>query len=235
MTTARVQVSAGIRMNATVERRGEGAAATHARPAGSVGVIVGLWQRGASHVKVFGDYRDTFKPAAFDFSLAENEGVLLPETARSAEGGLKIRTARGRLDIEASAFRMDFQNLITSTAANGLPSLQNGGSTRFQGWELAADARGRDVTGRATYSFHDGRYLDFVQAFDDGNVQLGGNRYEMAARQLFSAGVIVAPKSGVRRRDGQSRGRSFPGQEEHGACTGLFDDRRQSGLPFRSV
>ena len=196
--TDRIHVSTGIRMNATVERRGEGESTTHARPAGSVGVIVSAWQRGSNHVKVFGNYRDTFKPAAFDFSLAENEGVLLPETARSYEGGVKIRAADGRLDLETSAFRMDFDNLVTSTVVSGLPSLQNTGSTRFQGFEVAADARApRNVIGRVTYSFHDGKFVDFLQAFDDVNTQLAGKRFEMSARHLFSAGAIVAPDSGV--------------------------------------
>jgi outer membrane receptor protein involved in Fe transport len=185
-------------MNATVERRGEGASTTHARPAGSVGVIFSAWQHGVNHLKVFGNYRDTFKPAAFDFSLAENEGVLEPETARSYEGGVKIRAAEGRLDVEASGFRMNFENLVTSTVVGGLPSLQNTGSTRFQGFEVAADVRApHDVSGRITYSFHDGTFIDFVQAFGDTNTQLAGNRFEMSARHLFSAGVILAPSSGA--------------------------------------
>ncbi len=173
--TNRVHVSTGIRMNTTVERRGEGESTTHARPAGSVGVIVSAWELGANHVKLFANYRDTFKPAAFDFSLAENEGVLLPETARSYESGVKIRAAQGRLDVEASGFRMDFQNLV----------------------KVAADARApHNVSGRVSYSFHDGTFVDFVQAFGDTNIQLAGNRFEMSARHLFSAAVIVAPKSG---------------------------------------
>jgi outer membrane receptor protein involved in Fe transport len=194
----RLHVSSGLRMNATVERHGEGASTTHARPAGSLGAIVSLWQRGADHVKLFANYRDTFKPAAFDFSLAENEGVLKPETARSYEGGLKARAAGGRFDLEAAGFRMDFKNLVTATVAGGLPSLQNAGSTRFQGFELAADARGtRSVSGRATYSFHDGKFVDFVQAFGNTNTQLAGRRFEMSARHLFTAALIVAPSSGV--------------------------------------
>jgi iron complex outermembrane receptor protein len=195
--TERLHVSTGARMNATVERRGEGASTTHARPAGSVGAILGLWQRGVNHVKLFANYRDAFKPAAFDFSLAEHEGVLLPETARSYEGGVKGRAAEGRVDFEASAFRMDFQNLVTSTVVAGLPSLQNAGSTRFQGFDVAADARGsHNVSGRITYSFHDGKFVDFVQALGDANTQLAGKRFEMSARHLFSGGLIVAPSSG---------------------------------------
>ena len=87
---------------------------------------------------------------------------------------------------------------VTSTVVAGLPSLQNTGSTRFQGFKVAADARGpRDVSGRISYSFHDGTFVDFVQAFGDTNTQLAGKRFEMSARHLFSAGVIVAPNSGV--------------------------------------
>ena len=194
----RLRVSSGVRLNVTTERRGESGGTTHVRPSGSVGAIVGLWERRTDHVRLFANYRDTFKPAAFDFSLAENEGILEPETARSYESGLKLRTAEGRLDIEASAFRMDFQNLVTATVNGGLPSLQNAGSTRFQGFEAAADARPvPNVTARATYSFHDGRFSDFVQDFDGTNTQLAGNRFEMSARHLFSAGLIVAPASGL--------------------------------------
>ncbi|PYR63111.1 MAG: hypothetical protein DMF91_04400 [Acidobacteria bacterium] len=80
----------------------------------------------------------------------------------------------------------------------GLPSLQNAGSTRFQGFEIAADARApRGVIGRATYSFHDGTFVDFVQQFGGTNTQLAGKRFEMSARHLFSAGLIVAPSTGV--------------------------------------
>jgi outer membrane receptor protein involved in Fe transport len=193
-----VRISSGVRLNATVERRGEGRSVTHARPSGSIGAIVSLWQRGADHVKVFADYRNTFKPAAFDFSLAENEGVLDPETARSVEGGLKVRVAGGRLDVEASAFHMNFSNLVTATVVNGLPSLINSGTTRFQGFELAAEGRApHNVSGRVTYSFHDNAFVDFVQAFDGVPTQLAGNRFEMSARHLFSAGAILAPQTGV--------------------------------------
>ncbi len=195
---ARLHLSGGLRLNATVERRGEGASATHVRPAGSLGALVGLWQRGADHVKLFADYRDTFKPAAFDFSLAENEGVLEPETARSYEGGVKARAAGGRLDVEAAGFRMDFHNLVTATVSDGLPLLQNSGVSRFQGFEAAAEGHGpRGISARFSYSFHDGRFLDFVQTFDDVNVQLGGHRIEMSARHLFSAGLVVAPGRGL--------------------------------------
>lgn len=190
-------LSAGLRLNATTERRGETASITHTRPSGSVGAILGLWESGADHVRAFANYRNTFKPAAFDFSLAENEGVLDPETSGSYEAGLKVRVMDGLVDVEASAFRMDFSNLVTATVVGGLPALINAGQTRFQGFELATELRlPSSLFARATYSFHDGRFVDFVTAFDNVPTQLGGKRFEMSARQLGSAGLTMAPEQG---------------------------------------
>ncbi len=193
----RLTISAGVRLNATSEKRGEGEEVSNTKVSGSLGAMFGLWEQGENHVRVFANFRDTFKPAAFDFGLAENEGALDPETSRSYESGVKIRTMDGRVDIEASAFRMDFSNLVTATVVNNLPALVNSGKTRFQGFELATDFRLMHATfARATYSFHDGKFVDFVQDFDGVPTQLGGKRFEMSARQLVSAGVTFAPDVG---------------------------------------
>ena len=170
---------------------------SNARPSGSVGVIYGLWEKQADHVRVFANYRNTFKPAAFDFSLAENEGVLDPETSGSYEGGVKLRTAQGRVDVEASVFRMDFSNLVTATIVGGTPALINSGKTRFQGVELATDLRlPHAIVARASYGFHDGKFVDFVQDFGGTLTQLGGKRFEMSARGLASAGLVLSPAHG---------------------------------------
>ncbi len=167
--TGRLTLTGGLRLNATNERRGEETdpSVGHTRLSGSLGVLYGLWEKDANHVRAFADFRDTFKPAAFDFSLAENEGVLEPETSRSYEAGLKIRGLDGRLDVEASGFRMDFNNLVTATVVGGLPALINAGQTRFQGFEVSGDLRlPHAVFVRGSYSFHDGKFVDFVEAFD---------------------------------------------------------------------
>jgi outer membrane receptor protein involved in Fe transport len=194
---SRLTLSGGLRVNATTERRGEGESVSHARLSGSVGVMLGLWESDADHVRAFANFRDTFKPAAFDFSLAENEGVLDPETSRSYEGGLKLRLLDARLDFEASAFWMDFNNLVTATVVNNLPALINAGKTRFRGVELASDLRlPHELFARASFSFHDGKFMDFVQDFDGTPTQLAGKRFEMSARKLFSAGLMLAPELG---------------------------------------
>ena len=194
----RFTLSGGLRLNATSESRGEGAEVTHNRLSGSLGAMLGLWERDVNHVRLFANYRNTFKPAAFDFSLAENEGVLDPETSHSYESGVKMRAMDGRVDFEASAFRMDFENLVTSTIVNNLPALINSGKTRFKGIELATELRLPFSTlARATYSFHDGKFVDFVQDFGGVPTQLGGKRFEMSARHLASAGLTFAPESGL--------------------------------------
>lgn len=194
----RFSLSGGLRFNSTAESRGEGAKVTHNRVSGSAGALVGLYERDVDHVRLFVNYRNTFKPAAFDFSLAENEGVLDPETSQSYEAGLKVRALAGRLDFEASAFRMNFENLVTATIVNNLPALINSGKTRFKGVELETELRMPFSTlARATYSFHDGRFVDFVQDFGGVPTQLGGNRIEMSARHLASAGFTYAPENGL--------------------------------------
>ena len=161
----------------TTRVAGRGAAVTHTRLERQPGRDGGLWEQGPDHVRVFANYRNTFKPAAFDFSLAESEGILDPETSRSYEAGLKVRTMDGIVDFEASAFKMDLENMVTSTVVNNLPALMNTGHTRFQGFELAVDARlAHAVFARASYSSHDAKFVDFVQAFDGVPTQLAGKR-----------------------------------------------------------
>jgi iron complex outermembrane receptor protein len=194
----RLTVSAGVRLNATSENHGEGSDSdNHTKLSGSLGVMYSLWEEGQGHVRAFANFRDTFKPAAFDFSLAEDEGILQPETSRSYEGGVKARTTDGRFDVEASVFHMDFENLVTSTVINNLPALLNAGHTRFTGFELAMDLRLADaLVARASYSAHDGKFVDFVQAFDGVPTQLAGKRVEMSAKQLWSAGISLSPDEG---------------------------------------
>jgi outer membrane receptor protein involved in Fe transport len=207
----RLHVSAGARLNVTYETGSGSDAAvvadatsdsgTHAWLTSSAGAIFNVHEQGVNHVRVFGNFRNTFKPAAFDFGLGElgaARHLLEPETAQSYEGGVKVRQHDGKVDFEASMFRMNFNNLVTSTVVGGLPALMNAGKTRFQGFEMSSDMRFRhNVSGRFTYSFHDGRFVDFVQAFDGVPTQLGGNRFEMSARHLVSGGVFYSKELGI--------------------------------------
>ncbi len=211
----KLTVSGGLRLNVTFEERGGGEeeaqtaagetdqGQTNVRPSGSAGVLATLWERGVNHVRAYAGYRSTFKPAAFDFGLGEaeggeEEGLLEPETANNYEAGVKIRALDGRVDAEADVFRLDFNNLVTSTVVGGLPALQNSGHTRFKGVELATDWHlpASSATARVTYSFHSSTFTDFVQAFDGVPTQLAGKRLEMSPNHLLGVGLIYAPSNG---------------------------------------
>lgn len=205
----RLRLDGGIRINATHESRNDrdiGAGTsdsdsrTDARVSATVGAIVTAWQRNQDSLGLYVNYRDTFKPAAIGFGIGENQGgelILQPETSRSVAGGIKGRFFDRRVDAEASGFLMNFTNLVTATSVNGLPVLINAGTQRFQGCESGVSLfLPRNVMARATYSFHDAKFRNFVQDFDGVPTQLAENRLEMSARHSTAFGLTYAPSRG---------------------------------------
>ncbi|HSF15919.1 MAG TPA: hypothetical protein VLK65_10245 [Vicinamibacteria bacterium] len=92
------------------------------------------WADGPDRLRLVAHYKNTFKPAAFDFGLAgesggEEDGLLEPETGASYEVGLKGRLMGARLSYEIMSFLMNFENLVLAQSIDGLPSLTNGGSS----------------------------------------------------------------------------------------------------------
>jgi iron complex outermembrane receptor protein len=135
-----------------------------------------------------------------DFGIGETGGgplILKPETSQSVEGGLKGRFLDRRLEAEASGFLMNFDNLVTSTNANGVPSLINSGKQQFRGFESGiAYFFPKQILVRGTYSFHDATFTNFVQDFNGVPVQLSGRRLQMSARNLAAVRVQYSPAHG---------------------------------------
>jgi iron complex outermembrane receptor protein len=210
----RLRLEGGLRLNVTSEARdaglGEEPAAgegdnerNDVRPSGSLGAVLTAWSRGSDALRLYASYRDTFKPAVFDFGVGDAEGeeadrLLDPETARSVDGGVKGRFAGGRLDVEASGFLMDFDNLVVARTVNGLPGLENAGRSRFKGVEAQAAWRLRGgLSVRAAWSRHDARFRDYVAEFDGVPTPLAGKRLEMSPDHIGSAGLLWAPERGL--------------------------------------
>src|SRR5947199_3568791 len=206
--TSRFHVVAGARLNHTVEKRMAGDRElsfpdpgdegtderTVTRGSGVLGVNWLAWTQGDDALWLFADYRNTFKPAALDFGPEAEPDILKPEASHSSEVGLKNRLDGGRFEWELTAFQMDFENLVVGQSVDGLPQLVNAGSERFKGAEL--DLKGRlhpDLWWRATYSWHDAKFRDFVKLLDGENLQLAGHRLQLSARDLASAGLVWAP------------------------------------------
>lgn len=212
--TPRLRVTGGMRLNATIEERDAGeeqqpragedkGEQTNVRPSGSVGAMYTAWQDDESTLRIYATYRNTFKPAAIDFGIGEEEGgeeeaLLKPETSQSIEGGIKVRSLGGRLAVDAEAFLMNFSSLVVVRSVNGVPGLANAGHERFTGLEAEATlALAHSMVARGTYAWHDATFRDYVQDFDGVPTQLSGKRLEMSARHLASLGLLHAPVRGL--------------------------------------
>ena len=207
--TERLRLDAGLRLNLVDESRdtraeefgvgveqGSDQRGTN-RLSGSAGAVFTAWTDGTDDVKLFTSYRNTFKPAAVDFGLDAEPGILEPETGESIEVGARGAFADHRLEFEINLFQMDLENLVLPSSSNGLPSLENAGAERFRGIETELRAHVTDdLTLRAAWSLHDARFRDYVRDFDGVPTQLEGNRQEMTPRDLGAFGAVWAPSSG---------------------------------------
>jgi iron complex outermembrane receptor protein len=167
------------------------------RPTETAGVSYRAWSEGKDELVTYADFRNAFKPSALDFGPDYQPAVLLPETARSYEVGLKGAAADGRLAWQAEAFRLDFSNLVVATESG---FLTNAAGERLQGAELETRySFSRELTVAANYTYHDAHFTQY-QFFDidTGNdVNVAGNELPLSPHQLASAGVLFQPPQGL--------------------------------------
>jgi iron complex outermembrane receptor protein len=210
---ASLRFDLGARLNRTAEERGEGGASEEAaggpedkrddtRLSGGIGLTWTAWRSGEDRLVAFGQWKDTFKPAAIDFNLAEDEegegGILKPETATSYEAGLKTELLGRRLRLEAAGFLSDLQNIVVAQSIGGLPALANAGEMRLKGLELSVVGRpAGSLCLRGSYALHDARFRDYLTEFDGVPTQLGGKRVEMSPRHLAAIAVSWSPEQGL--------------------------------------
>jgi outer membrane receptor protein involved in Fe transport len=208
-------VQGGLRFNSTHENRegevlpgeggeepGEEEGGKDSRSDNRLSSVIGVSYLAVSqprnNIWIFADYRNSFKPAAIDFGPEAEGEILEPETANSYEAGVKGESFDARLDWEFSVFRLDFENLVTSTVENGLPVLINSGTQRFTGAEVGVGVRLPENVGvKFAYSHHSAKFRDFVQEFDGVPTQLAGKKLEMSPDDLFGFGASYTPPSGI--------------------------------------
>ena len=148
-------------------------------------------------VSVYGDYRNTFKPAAVDFGLDSSAQILAPETAQSYEAGVKTRWFDGRIDADLSAFQMDFKNVVVPTEINGNPALENAGQIRLKGIEVEVGATPvRGLRWKGAYSLHDARFVDLMETQGGVSTDLRGNFQEQSPRDMASTSLTYSLPSG---------------------------------------
>ena len=206
----RWRLEGGLRLNLTDESRATSVddfvlatsdqgsdSVSESRLGGSAGVAFTAWQHGVDFVRIFTDYRNTYKPAAVDFGLDAETEILDPETSESLELGVRTGLFDEKLEIELSAFDMTLENLVVPTLVGGLPALENAGAETFKGIELEATGRlPYDIVLHAAGSYHDATFDDYQRDFGGQLQQLEGNRQEMTPIWLAAFGVVYAPPKG---------------------------------------
>jgi len=211
---ARWDVTAGIRLNETHESKStsdltlppftpteeydaQNASRDVVRPTETVGVSYQLWAEGGDQAVLYADWRNAFKPAALDFGPDYQPAVLLPETAKTYEVGMRGAVAQGRLTYQAELFRLDFSNLVVPTDAG---FLTNAASSQLKGGEIEARfALTDDLVLAANYAYHDAHFKQYLFFDGDANayVDVAGKQLPLSPRHLASAGILYTPQQGV--------------------------------------
>ena len=206
-------LTAGIRLNETNESKtssdltlppftptqeydAQNASRDVVRPTETVGASYRLWAEGADQAVLYADWRNAFKPSALDFGPDYQPAVLLPETAKMYEVGVRGATLNGRLSYQAEIFRLDFRNLVVPTES-GL--LTNAASEQLQGGEFEARFNVTDdLAVAANYAYHDAHFTQYLFFDADANssVDVAGRQLPLSPRHLVSGGILYMPRQG---------------------------------------
>jgi iron complex outermembrane receptor protein len=210
---SRWDLVAGIRLNETHENKStsdltqppftpteqydaQEASRNVVRPTETVGVNYRLWGEGRNQAALYADWRNAFKPAALDFGPDYQPAVLLPETAKMYEVGLRGAAVDARLSYQAEVFRLDFDNLVVPTDSG---FLTNAAASRLRGGELEARFEITDDLVVATnYAYHDAHFTQYL--FFDGAagayVDVAGKQLPLSPHHLASAAMLYTPRQG---------------------------------------
>ncbi|HXA19678.1 MAG TPA: TonB-dependent receptor [Thermoanaerobaculia bacterium] len=207
--TRRITATGGLRYDRDNERRSfddtDGNSSRESRHDGALSgrgaVVIRLIEQPSNSIQdanVHVAVNRTFKPAAFDPTPQEDEGLLAPERSHSVEAGFKIAGAKRLWDLDLTAFDMHIVNIVVSADVNGNPTLINGGEDHFRGAELAAQLHpSEQFTIRAGYAQHDPRLQRLVFSPAPGQVEDdSGHLAELVARHTENLALIYSPRSG---------------------------------------
>jgi iron complex outermembrane recepter protein len=211
---SRWNILAGIRLNETNESKStsdltlppftpteeydaQQASRNIIRPTETVGVSYRLWGEGGNQSVLYASWRNAFKPAALDFGPDYQPAVLLPETAKMYEVGLRGAAVDGRLSYQAEVFRLDFSNLVVPTDSG---FLTNAGASQLKGGELEARFQiTDDLVVAANYAYHDAHFKQYLFFDDDAGtyVDVAGKQLPLSPHHLASAGILYTPRQGL--------------------------------------
>jgi len=204
----RWDVVAGVRLNETYEDKfssdlvdpdpllSESHHRDVVKPTETLGASYQLWQNGPDELVVYSDYRNAFKPSALDFGPDYQPAVLLPETAKSYEAGLKGVAIGGRLSWQTEVFLQNFKNLVVHSQSG---ALVNAAAEQLKGVELEARLQVTpDLALAGSFAYHDAHFTQylFADANTGNDVDVAGKALPLSPHVLASAGILYTPKTG---------------------------------------
>ena len=205
----RFDVLAGLRVNRTGEKR-EGEELVNGievpgddtrnttRATGHVGASFRAFEEGDNFVSIYADYRNSFKPAAVDFGPESEADILETEDSKAIEVGIKQRWFDGALDLDLSAYRLDFNNLVVPQTVNGRPGLTNAGELNLDGYEAEAQWHALDVVSvYGAWAYHKAVFGDYQRLFGSTLTQLRGKNQELTPRNTRALGVVFGGTEGA--------------------------------------
>jgi outer membrane receptor for ferric coprogen and ferric-rhodotorulic acid len=217
--TPNASVLAGLRWNATHETRDEtrvnsrgvvtAAAAVQDvdRLSGSLGAQWKIWQPAAGPINALTLHASaghTFQPAQIDFgpdpeAKPEGGGLLEPETQRSLVMGVRADALGGKAAFGIDGFFVDFYNQPVQAMSGGTAVLRSVGQQRYKGIDVDGALRpAKDWTVKASVTWNDARYRDFLTDIDGTPTQLAGKHQVLTPSLGGNAGLIYAAERGWR-------------------------------------
>lgn len=205
----RFDVLAGLRINSTHEKRegeelvdgiefpGDDSRNT-TRATGHIGASFRAFEDGDNFVNIYADYRNSFKPAAVDFGPESEADILETEDSKAIEVGVKQRWFDGALDLDLSAYRLDFNNLVVPQTVNGSPGLTNAGQLNLDGYEAEAQWHALEsVSVYGAWAYHKAVFGDYQRLFGSTLTQLRGKNQELTPRNARALGVVFGGVEGA--------------------------------------
>ena len=172
---------------------------------------IGAAYRAREGYTVFAGAHRGFTPPRTEDVISNTTGGsidLAPERSWNYEVGLRSTPLRA-LSVEATLFRMDYENqIVPASLAGGVgATLTNGGETLHQGLELSARVDRTPLPGtRALAYFHTAytwvpvaefRGVRYGGVSGAGSTRITGNRLPYAPEHLFTAGFGYTHGNGV--------------------------------------
>ncbi|MEC9362564.1 MAG: TonB-dependent receptor [Pseudomonadota bacterium] len=170
----------------------------------SVDPLASLSYQIADDVMVYATYSTGYKSGGFQwaaFSESAARRLFDPERVANHEIGAKTTWLDRRLQLNASLFRMDYEDLQVVTFDGGsivpVSIAQNAAESTVQGAEVEATALiGDDWAVDLSYAYLDAVYDDYLQDPDDPETQRAGNRLARSPEHTWSAALRYSSSLG---------------------------------------